>query len=86
MGIIRFARNCDMRLFAGVILLAAVSIFGYIEKTANDGTPTNIRTVSGAVGDCAKQSVKTPFGKLGCANVTGVRKSGSVSFIRARTD
>jgi len=86
MGIIRFARNCDARLFAGVVLLAAGAIGGYVQKTANDGVPTNIRTVSGAVSNCAKQSVKTPFGKLGCGNVAGIRQSGSTSFLRAQTD
>ncbi len=86
MGIIRFVRNCDARLFAGVVLLAAGAIGGYVQKTADDGAPTNIQTVAGAVGNCAEQSIKTPFGKLGCANVKGIRRSGSASFVRARTD
>ncbi len=85
MNVIRFVRNCDMRLLAGLFLIVA-AIFARqftVYQAAHQG-PGMVRTIGTAQAECAARSVKTPFGKLGCADVRGVTEKGAAMFMSAR--
>ncbi len=85
MNVVRFVRNCDMRLLAGFFLIvAAVYWHGWEISQRAHGGPDRIRTIGSAEADCASRAIRTPFGKLGCANAHGVKETGAATFMPAR--
>ncbi|GEM_PF-5020218 len=80
---IRFVKNCNMRLVAGILLLFSGAVFGLIDNNRDHtGSPTEIQTISGKLSACRAKSVETPFGRLGCSNVNGLKKVGTAVFMR----
>ncbi len=80
---IRFAKNLNMRLVAGLVLLFSGAIYGLIENNREHTTaPREIQTISGKLSACQSKSVETPFGRLGCDNVRGMKTVGTAVFLR----
>ncbi len=80
---IRFVKNCNMRLLAGFVLLFSGAIYGLIENNREQmESPSEIQTISGRFSACHAKSVETPFGRLGCSNVRGMKQIGSAVFVR----
>ena len=80
---IRFVKNCNMRLVAGLLLLFSGAIYGLIDNNREHmDAPSEIQTISGRFSACHAKSVETPFGRLDCSNVRGMKKVGSAVFVR----
>ena len=80
MPIVRFIRNCNARLVLGAAMLAGAAIVGFQQKIMESG-PVQVQTLAGALKDCESRSIKTPFGKLGCASTGYARHSGAALFV-----
>lgn len=73
----------NFRLAAGLVLLTSAVVFGNWPKPEDDVRPIKVQTLSSVMSSCAKRSVKTSFGTLGCSSSSTVRNGGGVMFLRA---
>ncbi len=76
--------NGPMMIVAALAVIGGLGFFSYQEKEQSQ--PTNIQTVGARMDDCAKRSIKTVIGDLGCSNnkasLTRTTRAGGAVFMK----
>ncbi len=71
----------DIRVIASLVILGGAVLLGNWPKDGGALSIRSVQTIGAAIKDCDSRSVDTGMGRLGCANIKGVRTSGSIRIL-----
>lgn len=83
------APEAMFRLIIAATLFVFVALFGankeYFGVAPGSEGPRMVQTIGQRQAACARQTVQTAAGTLGCGSIQSTRKMGNVSFLSAKT-